>query len=222
MRRANYERELQDICDKLVLMCRGIETALEKCVAALVGRDFDLAQQVQDEHEQIDKLEREIEQACLRLLVMEQPMAGDFRQVSTALKMITDLERVGDQAVDIAEITMQFKTEKYIKRLENISQMAVIVIQMVKDCVQSYINRDLELARSIEETDDKVDQLFETIISELIAQLKSKPGSAKQAMRLLMIAKYFERIGDHAVNVGEWVEYSITGSHPKNAIAQKE
>jgi phosphate transport system protein len=216
MRRANYENELQNIFDKLVLMCRSIEAAIEKCVTALVERDFEIAQEVYEENKLIDKLEREIEQACLRLLVMEQPLAGDFREITAALKMITDLERIGDQAWDIMEITMQFNTEKYTKKLDNIQQMAIIVIQMVKDGVQAYINRDLELAKSIYETDDKVDDLFEKIIEEITLQMKQRPRGAKQSVRLLLIAKYFERIGDHAVNVGEWVEYAITGNHPKN------
>lgn len=215
-RRANYERELQNIFDKLVLMCRSIEAAIEKCVTALAERDFELAGEVYEEDQLIDRLEREIEQACLRLLVMEQPLAGDFREISAALKMITDLERIGDQAWDIMQITMQFRTDKYIARLENIKQMAIIVIQMVKDGVHAYINRDLELAQSIAATDEKVDELFNVATDDLIAQIKERPGTAKQAVRLLLIAKYFERIGDHAVNVGEWVEYAITGNHPKN------
>lgn len=215
-RRANYERELQDIFDKLVLMGRSIETAIEKCVKALTERDAEAAHEVFEEDKQIDRLESEIEQSCLRLLVMEHPMATDFREVSAALKVITDLERIGDQARDIAEIAMQFNTEKYTKRLDNISQMAIIVTQMVKDGVQAYITRDLELARSIYEIDDKVDALFDTVINDLIEQMKQKSGGAKQVVRLLMIAKYFERIGDHATNVGEWVEYAITGTHPKN------
>ena len=215
-RRANYEKELQSIFDKLVLMGRTIESAIEKCVIALTNRDTNVANEVLEEDKIIDRLESEIEQACLRLLVMEHPMASDFREVSAALKVITDLERIGDQARDIAEITMQFNTEKYTKRLEHIQQMAVIVIQMVKDGVQAYINRDLELARRISTTDAKVDAIFDTVIEDIITQMKQKPGSAKQAIRLLMIAKYFERIGDHATNVGEWVEYAITGLHPKN------
>jgi len=215
-RRANYEKELQSIFDKLVLMGRGIESIIEKCVAALAERNLELAGQVYEEDKEIDRLEREIEQACLRLIVMEQPMARDFREVSAALKMITDLERIGDQAADIMEIISQFNTDKYTAYLENINQMAIIVIQMVKDGVQAYINRDLELAQSLHAIDDKVDMLFNMVIDTLIAQIKERPGSAKQAMRLLLIAKYMERIGDHAVNVGEWVEYAITGNHPKN------
>ena len=216
-RRANYERELQDIFDKLIIMCRSIESAIQKCVTALVERNFALANEVYEEDKLIDKLEREIEQACLRLFVMEQPLASDFREVSAALKMITDLERIGDQAWDIMEITLQFKTDEYTSNLDNIRQMAIIVIQMVKDGVQSYINRDLELAKSIDETDDKVDDLFEKATEELVEQIKQNPDNAKQSVNLLMIAKYFGRIGDHAVNVGEWVEYAITGNHPKNA-----
>lgn len=216
-RRANYEKELQDIFDKLVVMCRSIESAITNCVTALVEGDFSLAKQVYEEEKTIDKLEREIEQACLRLFVMEQPLASDFREVSAALKMITDLERIGDQVSDIMEITAQFKNDKYTKKLDNIQQMAIIVIQMVKDGVQAYINRDLELAKSVAETDNKVDALFEKIMQEIIDNIKQKPNKAKQSVRLLMIAKYFERIGDHAENVGEWVEYAITGKHPKNA-----
>jgi phosphate transport system protein len=216
MRRANYEKELQHIFDNLVLMCRCIESAIEKSVKALVERDFELAREVYDDDKVIDKLEREIEQACLRLLVMEHPLARDFREVTAALKMITDLERIGDQAWDIAEITMQFKSEKYMKKLEHISQMAVIVIQMVKDGVQAYINKDLSLARSVYEADERVDILFDTVTADVINRVKVNPNKIKQEIRFVMIAKYLERIGDHAVNVGEWVEYAITGNHPKN------
>ncbi|MCL2499265.1 MAG: phosphate signaling complex protein PhoU [Defluviitaleaceae bacterium] len=215
-RRANYEKDLQEIFDNLILMCRSIESAIEKSIKSLVERDFDLAHEVYNEHRTVDKLEREIEQACLRLLVMEHPMARDFREVTAALKMITDLERIGDQAWDIAEITMQFKSEKYMKKLEHISAMAVIVTQMVKDGVQAYINKDIELARSIYEADDRVDALFNTVTADVIARVKVNPNKVKQEIRFVMIAKYLERIGDHAVNVGEWVEYSITGNHPKN------
>jgi phosphate transport system protein len=215
VRRGSYERELRGVSDKLVLMCRHIETAIERCIEALVNRDFELAHMVYEEHELIDKLERDIEHACMRLLVMEQPVAGDFREISAAMKMITDLERIGDQAWDIAEITMQFGDEDYIKKLEHIPQMAIIVIQMVKDGVQAYINRDLTLARSLDRTDDKVDELFKTVMADIIALVKKDPDNAEQAIMLMMITKYLERIGDHAVNVGEWVEYAITGVHPK-------
>ena len=214
--RARYEKELNGIFDNLVLMCRHIEIAIEKCVKALVERDSELARDVFEEEKLIDRMERDIEQSCLRILLMEHPVAGDFHEVSAALKMITDLERIGDQARDIAEITMQFGEGEYIKKMEHIPQMAVIVIQMVKDGVQAYINRDLSLARSLETTDDKVDDLFNIVMSDLTSLIKKNPDNAEQAIMFMMITKYLERIGDHAVNIGEWVEYAVTGIRPEN------
>ena len=219
--RLRYERELKGVCDKLVLMCRFIEVALEKCVQALINRDNDLAQEIYAEDKQIDAIERDIEQACLKILLMEHPVASDFLEVAAALKMITDLERIGDQARDIAEITTQFRDEDYITEIVHIPQMAVIVTQMVKDGVQAYINRDLELARSLEKTDDKVDGLFNIVIAELTELIKKNPGHAEQAILFMMITKYLERIGDHAVNIGEWVEYAICGNHPKKERINK-
>ena len=214
--RLHYEKELKGIVDNLVLMCRHIEAAIEKCVRALVERDHDLANEVFKEDKVIDKMERDIEQSCLKILMMEHPVASDFREVSAVLKMITDLERIGDQARDIAEITTQFGDEEYIKKVVHIPQMAVIVTQMVNDGVQAYINRDVELARSLDRADDKVDELFNVVMGDLIALIKQNPENAEQAAMFIMIDKYLERIGDHAVNIGEWVEYAITGDHPKN------
>ena len=213
--RVRYEKELKGVCDNLVLMCRHIEVVIEKCVKALTDRDVALAHEVYEEDKLIDQMERDIEQSCLKILMMEHPVASDFREVSTALKMITDLERIGDQARDIAEITTQFGGEEYVTKLVHIPQMSVIVIQMVKDGVLAYINRDLLLARSLDKTDDKVDALFNTVMSDLTALIKKNPDHAEQAIMLMMITKYLERIGDHAVNIGEWVEYAITGYHSK-------
>ena len=212
--RARYERELKGIFDNLVLMCRHIESAIEKCVKVLNERDVDLVSEVYEEDKLIIKMERNIEEACLKLLMMEQPVASDFREVSAALKMITDLERIGNQARDIAEITAQFGSEDYIKKSVHIPLMTEIVIQMVKDGVHSYINKDVELARSLDKTDDKVDSLFNTVMADLTAAIKKNPETAEIAIMLMMITKYLERIGDHAVNIGEWVEYAITGVHP--------
>ncbi len=214
--RVRYEQELRGVFDNLVLMCRYIEEAIEKCVKALTNKDYDLAAEVYEVDKLIDKKEREIEQSCLKILLMEHPVAKDFREVSAALKMITDLERIGDQARDIAEITMQFGDEEYIKELVHIPQMAAIVIEMVKDGVHAYINRDLTLARSLESADDKVDELFNIVMADLVALIKKNPDNAEQAILFMMITKYMERIGDHAVNIGEWVEYAITGNHAMN------
>lgn len=211
--RSKYEAELRLVFDKLVDMCHATEIAIEKSITALRMRDPDLAREVMREDRDIDSAEREIEQDCLKILLMERPVASDFREVSAALKMITDLERIADQAADISEISLQFGEEKFIKEPEHITQMATLAIGMVKDGVQSYINRDLATARGLDKRDDRVDELFETIKKDLIALIRQNPGNADQAILFMMIAKYLERIGDHAVNIGEWVEYAVTGYH---------
>ncbi len=211
--RNKYESELRLVFNKLIAMCRATELAIEKSVTALKQRDSLLAHEVMDEDKYIDNMEREIEQDCLKILLMEHPVASDFRDISAALKMITDLERIADQAADISEISLQFGNEKFIKEPEHIALMATLAISMVKDGVDSYINRDVETARSLDSRDDRVDLLFETVKSDLIELIKQDPANADQAILFMMIAKYLERIGDHAVNIGEWVEYAATGYH---------
>lgn len=209
--RIRYEAELKCLYDKLVKMQREVEYAIEASIRALENRDKSLIQLTLDKERRIDNLEREIEQDCLKILLMEHPVAGDFREVSAALKMITDLERIGDQARDIAEIVLQFGDEAYIKKLEHIPQMADIAISMVKDSVHAYINRDLQLATCLDKRDDTVDKMFEIVKNDLIDLIRLDAANANQAILFMMIAKYIERIADHAVNIGEWVEYSITG-----------
>lgn len=211
--RNKYECELEQVFNKLVAMCHDTELAIEKSITALKKRDFDLAKEVIKQDKTIDNEERDVEQECLKILLMEHPVAGDFRDVSAALKMITDLERIGDQAADISEIVLQFDGDEFIKEPEHIEQMSKLVIGMVKDGVQSYINKDLETAKGLDERDDRVDELFETIKSDLVALIRKNPKNADQAILFMMIAKYLERIGDHAVNIGEWVEYATTGFH---------
>lgn len=211
--RNRYENELSHVFDKLIEMCRATEVAIEKSVTALVERDKEISKEVIADDKIIDNLEHEIEQDCLKILLMEHPVASDFREVSSALKMITDLERIADQAADISEIALQFGDEEYIKKLEHIPLMAKLAINMVKDGVQSYINRNLEAARSLNERDDRVDELFAEIKNDLVELIRADGKNADQAILFMMIAKYLERIADHAVNIGEWVEYAITGYH---------
>ena len=194
-------------------MCRTVEIAIEKSINALVQRDDTLAAEVIKEDKNIDNLEHEIEGDCLKILLMEHPVASDFREVSATLKMITDLERIADQAADICEIVFQFGNEKFIKEPHRIKEMAKFAVCMVKDSVLSLINRDLELARSLDKRDDRVDDLFKEIKSDLVNLIQKDGNNADQAILFMMIAKYIERIADHAVNIGEWVEYSLTGYH---------
>ncbi len=211
--RNKYEAELTTVFNKLIAMCRSVEIAIDKSVNALVHRDGVIASEVIKEDKDIDNMEHEIEQDCLKILLMEHPVASDFREVSAALKMITDLERIADQAADISELTFQFGDEQFIKEPTLIEQMASLAVSMVKDGVQSYINRDLGVARSLDKRDDKVDELFDTIKNELVQLIQADGKNADQAILFMMIAKYIERIADHAVNIGEWVEYAVTGYH---------
>ena len=170
--RNKYEAELAQVFDKLVTMCRETERAIDRSITALVMRDAALSRAVIEEDKNIDRLEHEIEQDCLKILLMEHPVASDFRDVSAALKMITDLERIADQAADISELALGFGNEKYIKEPEHIAEMAKLATAMVKDSVESYINRDVELARSLDGRDDRVDELFETVKNDLVALIR--------------------------------------------------
>ena len=207
--RKKYFVELEEINQKLLLMQKKVISAIQESINALLNKDSLLIEDTFRKEKEIDSLERDIEQECLKILLMEHPVAGDFREVSAALKMITDLERIGDNARDICEIALQFNGKTYIKRLEHIPEMAKNAIAMVKDSVQSYIDQDLELARGL----DKRDDIFEIVKKDLILLIKLDSSSADDAIMILMIAKYLERIADHAVNIGEWVDYCITGSH---------
>lgn len=211
--RKKYFVELEEINQKLLLMQKKVISAIQESINALLNKDSLLIEDTFRKEKEIDSLERDIEQECLKILLMEHPVAVDFREVSAALKMITDLERIGDNARDICEIALQFNGKTYIKRLEHIPEMAKNAIAMVKDSVQSYIDQDLELARGLDKRDDRVDDLFEIVKKDLILLIKLDSSSADDAIMILMIAKYLERIADHAVNIGEWVDYYITGSH---------
>ncbi len=211
--RKNYETELKKVHDDLVKMCRAVQTAIATSVNALIGQNKELAREVIDKDRDVNRMERDIEQSCLKILLMEHPVAGDFREISAALKMITDLERIGDQAADIASLVLQFGGEKYCKPLVHLPKMAKLCKDMVKDGVLSFINKDLDLARSLKNRDDRIDELFDVIKKELIELIKTEKNTADQCILFMMIAKYYERIGDHAVNIGEWVEYTINGHH---------
>ncbi|MDD2682357.1 MAG: phosphate signaling complex protein PhoU [Bacilli bacterium] len=211
--RTKYEEELIKIKNQLLIMCGMVESAIEKSIKALITRDFDLSKLIIENDKNIDNLERIIEQDCLKILLMQHPLATDFRDISAILKMITDLERIGDHAQDISEISLQIASDEPIKKFDNLQLMAISAIAMVKDSVHSYINRDLDTATSLDKRDDKVDLLFEKVKDEIIIMIKNDCEKINQVLLLLLIAKYLERVGDHAVNIGEWVEYAIKGDH---------
>lgn len=206
-----FHDELDALNTHLLEMGSMIEYAIETGVQAMEQRNAELARTIVSYDREIDQKEREIESQCLKLLLRQHPVARDLRFISAALKMVTDMERVGDQAADISEIVSYIAQEGYIKQLEHIPKMAEKAVHMVKRAVDAFINRDLDLARAVIDMDDEVDGLFDVIKRELIELIHQNSDMGAQALDLLMIAKYFERIGDHAVNVAEWVQYSLTG-----------
>ena len=211
--RTNYDRQLKKLNDEMVEMGSMIEGVIEKAIKALVNQDVDLAQEVIRRDDQIDQQEKDIESLCFKLLLMEQPVATDLRQVSSALKMVTDMERIGDHAADISELTIQMAGKPYVKELEHIKAMAKESMVMLVDSIEAYVNLDLTKARKVVAQDDVVDDLFRQVQTELVQLIHKDPDCGEQASDLLMIAKYFERIGDHATNISEWVIFSLTGEH---------
>ena len=212
--RNRFDRQLVQLNNELIEMGGMIEKAISDTVKALVNQDIELASNVIEYDEEIDHQEREIEQLCLKLLLQQQPVAKDLRLISAALKMITDMERIGDHATDISEITIELSKESYIKKLDHIQQMAKETMVMLVYSVEAFVNKDMDKARAVIVHDDVVDDLFNKVKAELIAMIHEDVNAGEQASDLLMAAKYFERIGDHATNISEWVIFSITGQHP--------
>ena len=210
--RTHFDKQLDKLNDELIEMGSMIEKAIEHTIKALVTQDIDLANYVIESDEQVNRQERDIESLCLKLLLQQQPVARDLRQVSAALKMITDMERIGDQAADIADIVkvMSLGVPDASIRLKD---MAKATASMVTKCIDAYVKQDLKLAREVIDFDDIVDDLFDEVKDEILQGMRKGITTDVQSLDYLMIAKYYERIGDHATNIAEWVVYSINGHH---------
>lgn len=210
--RNRFDEQLSQLNTELITMGALCEEAISGAAKYLIDNDSVLKEKVIDTDKQIDRKERDIENLCLRLILHQQPVATDLRLISAALKMISDMERIGDQASDIAEI-VKFVNKTNLRENVHIGDMARATIKMVTDSIDSFVKRDMDIAQSVILHDDTVDNLFLKIKGELISAIKDGTGDAEALIDLLMIAKYFERIGDHAENIAEWVIYSITGKH---------
>ena len=209
--RDKFEEQLEQLNVELIKTGALCEDAISTAAKALLENDLKLAERVKPIELEIDQKEREIESLCMRLLLQQQPVAGDLRKISSALKMISDLERIGDQASDIGDLLPYLTPGGVAGSKVHIKEMAEATIQMVTESVDSFVRRDLPLAQKVMADDAVVDQLFNRVKSELIALIGENRESGEFCVDLLMVAKYFERIGDHAVNVAEWVQYAITG-----------
>ena len=210
--RNNFDRQLELLNRELIGMGALCEEVISLAAQALTGEDAELAAKIAAVDSEIDKAERSIESMCLRLLLQQQPVAKDLRVVSAALKMITDMERIGDQAEDIAEI-IAYLGGRTAEECSQIREMATHAQKMVTESVDAYVRQDVSLAAAVLAHDDIVDDYFDMVKNKLIDMIAKNPADGEYALDLLMIAKYFERIGDHATNIAEWVVFSVTGTH---------
>ena len=209
-----FDSQLNTLHRKLIEMGSACETAIDLAVKALLEGNADIAHEAASHDREIDQMERDIEAICLKMLLQQQPVARDLRQISAAMKIITDMERIGDQAEDIGEI-VPFLNGRTGVECEDIRLMAETAQQMVRSSIDAYVNQDMALVKKVISMDDIVDDAFDRTKETLIHMISSKREDGQYCLDLLMIAKYLERIGDHATNIAEWVEFSITWQHAK-------
>lgn len=214
--RNRFDQQLEKLNVELVTMGALCEDAVTYAIRALFDRESDMVERAEEAERQIDQMERDIESTCMRLLLQQQPVARDLRVISSALKMIGDMERIGDQAADIAEIVKYMKEDE-VPNLGHLREMSDFAAGMVTASINSFVRQDLDLARKVILDDDVVDGYFEKVKEALIGIIAEGDRDGAFLLDILMIAKYIERVGDHATNIAEWVVYSITGTHPEES-----
>lgn len=216
--RTRFDQQLGKLNVELITMGALCEEAIGLVADALTRGATVKSNEISSLEVRIDHKERDIEGLCMKLLLQQQPVAGDLRVISSALKMISDMERIGDQAADIAEI-LQYITDAETESKSHIAEMAAAAGRMVTDAVSAFVSKDPQQAKAVMAYDDQVDGLFARVKEDLTAMILENPKNGENCLDLLMVAKYFERIGDHAVNIAEWVMFSITGRHEKDGRA---
>lgn len=214
MTRDVFHEKLKQLFQRLLKMGTLVEETIQQSVNALASLDIDLAQKIIANDDNIDNLETQLEQECLTLLATQQPLAKDLRLIGATLKVITDLERIADHAVDISRVTINLKGQKLVKPLIDIPRMAGMAIEMLHDSLTALIEEDVDLAKKIGKKDDFIDDLNKQIFRELLLLMMSNPTIIEQATQLQLVSLYLERIGDHATNIAEWVYYISNGEKP--------
>ena len=207
--RKRFDEQLNELGKEMQAMGMMVENSIQKAIEALLRQEVELAKSVMEGDALVDQKQKEIESICFALLMQQQPVASDLRTISAALKMVTDMERIGDHAADISEMTLHLAHEPYIKNLDHIRQMATETTWMLLQSIEAYVEKDTKKASGVISHDDIVDDLFAETKKELIELIHQDKNNGEQATDLLMVAKYFERIGDHATNLAEWVIFSI-------------
>lgn len=216
--RPTFDYELEQVNIELIKMGALVEQAIENAILSFKNQDYSLAKNIIAKDRVIDDIEKHIESKCLSLLLRQQPVARDLRVVSTALKMVTDLERIGDHASDIAELVLNIKGANVFNTIEHLPEMAKLAKEMVNDAIKAFVNGDVKGSKEIAKKDDLVDDMFETAKNEVIEHLKNNTVNSDVCIDFLMIAKYLERIGDHAENICEWVEFNETGEYKNQRL----
>lgn len=213
--REYFDLELKSLNDKLIEMGALVEGAIKNTISIITNGDYDKLETARVIEEKINKMDRVIQNYCLNLLLLQSPVAGDLRTVSATLKMITDLERIGDQAIDIAEMSIYLKDCENLYSMTHLSEMAERSSNMVTTAIDAFVRKDLKLALTVATMDDAIDDLFNKVKEEVVEIIKTNKELDQQAIDIMLIAKYFEKIGDHAENIGEWVVFAITGKIKK-------
>ena len=210
--REYFDSELANLNNQLIGMGTLVESAIKNAVEIIANNSAELLDKAREQEELINTSERKIQNHCIRLLLHQAPVANDLREVSSALKMITDLERIGDQAIDIAEVSQYIKSRNNVINVTHIDEMANQASKMVTLAIDAFVKKDFDLAKKVGQSDDVIDELFDKVKKETVEIIQRDKALGEEAIDLMMIAKYLERIGDHAVNIAEWVAFSITGS----------
>ena len=208
--RSKFDEQLNQLNEEMMRMGTMIEDSIEKAIDALVNQNVTLAEEIMARDEEIDRQQKKIESICFNLLMQHQPVARDLRTISAAMKMVTDMERIGDHAADISEITVMLGNQPYPFTLDLIKKMATETMIMLIRSIEAYVEKDIEKAQSVIKHDDIIDALFDEVKQKLISLIHEAPDNGEQATDFLMIAKYFERIGDHATNISEWVIFAFS------------
>lgn len=211
--RSKFDKQLQSLNNEMIDMSNLIVANITAAIKAMKEKDRELAHAIYEKDSEVDSAQKRIESLCFDLLVQQQPVARDLRTITAAMKMVTDMERIGDHAADISEITESMGDSSHIEKFDHISKMSAETMLMLTSAIESYVERDTDKANWVIGHDDVVDELFEAAKKDVIALIASTPAAGEEATDLLMIAKYFERIGDHATNIAEWVLFSIKQSY---------
>lgn len=207
--RSKFDEQLLELNKEMIEMGNKIILSIKNAIGALVARDENMARAIMESDAEVDHLQKKIEGICFNLLIQQQPVARDLRTVTAAMKMVTDMERIGDHAADISEMTILMGQNSQIDKFEHISKMATETMVMLNHSIEAFASKDVIKAKEVIEHDDVVDDLFIEVKKDVIELILNNPGEGEEATDILMIAKYFERIGDHATNIAEWVIYSL-------------